>query len=205
MNSILFIVVIISSIWVYIDARSIGAKKGLTKGLFDIGPFGWALCCLLFWIIAFPAYLIKRGDIKRAVASNEESESKPKRDLKRCPFCGEEIQKQAVFCRFCKKELTETEQLHHTRSGSLIDYGKVHSGISQKEKGMKFLKDGNYAEAVNAFTQAIQELSPSEIYYARGVAYSKLNRQADMLSDIKTAAMLGSTKAKAALDKVKNK
>lgn len=62
------LVVIISSIWVYIDAKKIGAKKGLFNGGFlDLNPGGWAFCCLFFWLISFPLYLIKRGDIKLAV------------------------------------------------------------------------------------------------------------------------------------------
>jgi len=63
------VVVLISSIGVYFDAKTIGARKGLSKGFFDLGPGGWCFACLLFWIIGFPAYLISRGKIKRLTAS----------------------------------------------------------------------------------------------------------------------------------------
>jgi hypothetical protein len=47
-----------------------GAKKGLIKGMFDLGPFGWAVVTLLLWIVGFPAYLAKRGEIKRLASGN---------------------------------------------------------------------------------------------------------------------------------------
>lgn len=75
MNSFVWIVVIVSSIWVYFDARSIGARKDLVPGFFNLGPLGWALCCLLIWIIAFPAYLIKRDTIKQAANGDESGQT----------------------------------------------------------------------------------------------------------------------------------
>jgi len=66
----MWLIVIVSSIWVYFDAKSIGARKDLVPGFFNLGPVGWALCSLLIWIIAFPAYLIKRSDIKNAAEGN---------------------------------------------------------------------------------------------------------------------------------------
>lgn len=57
--------VIISSIWVYFDAKSIGVKKGLVAGLADMGPGSWAAGCLVLWIVFFPFYLVKRGEFKR--------------------------------------------------------------------------------------------------------------------------------------------
>jgi hypothetical protein len=50
---------------VLIDAKKIGVKKGQIKGLADIGPWGWFFVCLLLWIIGFPLYLLKRGELKR--------------------------------------------------------------------------------------------------------------------------------------------
>lgn len=59
-------VIIISSIWVFVDAKKIGVKKGLIKGVCDMGPATWLLVSLLLWIIAFPAYLIKRPEFIKA-------------------------------------------------------------------------------------------------------------------------------------------
>jgi hypothetical protein len=65
MQAIVGLIVIITSIWVLIDAKKIGVKKGQIKGLADIGPWGWFFVCLLLWIIGFPLYLLKRGELKR--------------------------------------------------------------------------------------------------------------------------------------------
>ena len=69
MDIIILLIVIATSIWVLVDAKTIGVKKGQIKGLFNLGPVGWFLCCLLFWIIAFPCYIAKRGQYKQIKAS----------------------------------------------------------------------------------------------------------------------------------------
>lgn len=65
MGVIIWLTVIASSIWVLVDAKSIGVKKGQIKGVGNIGPWGWFFVCLLLWIIGFPFYLYKRGEYKR--------------------------------------------------------------------------------------------------------------------------------------------
>ncbi len=62
---IVFLVVLGTSIWVYSDAKAIGVKKGQLKGACDMGPAGWAIACLLLWIVGFPIYLAKRPELKR--------------------------------------------------------------------------------------------------------------------------------------------
>ncbi len=54
-----------SSLWVYFDAIKRGVKKGPTAGLFNMDPIGWLLSCLGMWLIAFPAYLIKRSSSEK--------------------------------------------------------------------------------------------------------------------------------------------
>ena len=54
-----------TSIWVLFDAKTIGVRKGLVKGFFDMGRWGWFFSCLMVWIIAFPIYVAKRGEFKR--------------------------------------------------------------------------------------------------------------------------------------------
>ena len=66
MGAIMFLVVIATSIWVLIDAKSIGVKKGQIAGMGNMGPVGWFFVCLLFWIIGFPFYLAKRNEFKKA-------------------------------------------------------------------------------------------------------------------------------------------
>jgi len=72
-----FSVVFGTSVWVLIDSRNIGIKKGTTKGFFNMGPTGWFLACLLCWIAAFPIYLIKRREHLLAVAAGEDHGGTP--------------------------------------------------------------------------------------------------------------------------------
>jgi hypothetical protein len=70
MNTIISIIIIATSIWVYFDAKKIGVKKSgekaqTGKGALNMGPLGWAICSLLLWIIMFPLYLIKRPSLKK--------------------------------------------------------------------------------------------------------------------------------------------
>jgi len=65
----MLILIVITSIWVYFDARLIRARSGLVKGVFNLEPSTWMLICLLFWIFAFPGYLINRKRIKDATGS----------------------------------------------------------------------------------------------------------------------------------------
>ena len=57
-------VVAITGIWVYLDAtkNKIGKIKD-NSGMFNMSAGEWAIVTMLLWIIAFPAYLIKRGDL----------------------------------------------------------------------------------------------------------------------------------------------
>ena len=64
MDALVWLVVIVTSIWVFVDARKIGVKKGQVQGLANLSPGGWLVACLLLWIIAFPVYLFKRSQFK---------------------------------------------------------------------------------------------------------------------------------------------
>ena len=70
-----FLVVVGTTVWVWIDSRNIGIKKGSTKGFFNMGPTGWFLACLLCWIVAFPVYVIKRREHLLTVADGSERSS----------------------------------------------------------------------------------------------------------------------------------
>lgn len=64
-QSVTWIVVIVSSLWVLSDARAIGIRKGQVRGLGNLSPAGWFLACLLLWMPAFPYYLYKRRQFQR--------------------------------------------------------------------------------------------------------------------------------------------
>ena len=58
--------VIGTSWWVYEDAQKIGVQPGQLNGsMFEMGPGGWFAGCFLLWIVFFPAYLVKREELKR--------------------------------------------------------------------------------------------------------------------------------------------
>ena len=65
MEGYFWVVVIATSIWVLIDAKTIGVKKGQIEGMGNLAPWGWFFACLLLWIVSFPFYLAKRPEYKR--------------------------------------------------------------------------------------------------------------------------------------------
>lgn len=94
------LIVLPTAVWVLIDATTLKAKKGrLGGGFFDMGVAGWFFSCLLLWIVAFPAYLAKRGEYKRQLALNELPPAD--RGYRKCPDCAESIRVDARKCRFC--------------------------------------------------------------------------------------------------------
>ncbi|MGQ0634582.1 MAG: hypothetical protein ACT4QC_08225 [Planctomycetaceae bacterium] len=82
-----------SSIWVYFDARAIGTRKGRVKGFFDLSPGGWFAFCLLLWIVAFPAYILKRDDLRVAAQLDPPPA--------RCYDCGHSVYRMASCCPNC--------------------------------------------------------------------------------------------------------
>jgi len=71
----MWLIVIGSAIWVLIDAKTIGVKKGLVPGMGNMGPWSWFFVSLLLWIIGFPMYLYYRGKFKLAVAATVDAGS----------------------------------------------------------------------------------------------------------------------------------
>ncbi len=64
---VILLIIAASAIWVLMDAKSIGVRKGLIPGLGNMGPWGWFATTLGLWIIAFPSYLYYRGRFKSAI------------------------------------------------------------------------------------------------------------------------------------------
>lgn len=60
-------IILLTPLFVYLDAQSIGARRGLVSGLADMGPGGWAVACLLLWFVSLPYYLAARPLIQQRV------------------------------------------------------------------------------------------------------------------------------------------
>ena len=69
MAEMFLIIVIATSIWVLIDAKTLGVKKGQIQGMGDMGPWSWFFACLFLWIIGFPFYLAKRPEYKKIMGA----------------------------------------------------------------------------------------------------------------------------------------
>jgi hypothetical protein len=66
MNTPAFLLAFSLALIVGIDAYRIGARRGLVKGVANMGPVSWFLGSLLVGIFTLPLYLIKRSEIKTA-------------------------------------------------------------------------------------------------------------------------------------------
>src|SRR5205085_253131 len=56
-----YIIVILTSIWAGVDSHRLQISSSKKAYSWNNGSLSWLLCCLLIWIIAFPAYLFKRA------------------------------------------------------------------------------------------------------------------------------------------------
>jgi len=72
MFDVVFVVVVVSSIWVGLDARSKRIPIDKKPYSLNNGALAWFLTCLLLWIFGFPYYLVKRS---KAVSSASPSPS----------------------------------------------------------------------------------------------------------------------------------
>lgn len=50
-----------TAIWTFFDARALGIRKDKEKkSFFNMNPVSWAFATLFIWIVAFPAYILRR-------------------------------------------------------------------------------------------------------------------------------------------------
>jgi len=64
-------VVVLSSLWVLADTRSIGVGAGQSGALWNLGSAGWFWACLLLWFPSFFVYLALRPRFKRTQAVHQ--------------------------------------------------------------------------------------------------------------------------------------
>ena len=96
LNEYVWIVVIVSAIWVYMDARELGAGTYDLGGWADAQPWRWAVSVLLLWLIMFPLYLLTRP--KLVVAA-----SPPPPEERRCSTCDRPYPAEYDGCPHCAK------------------------------------------------------------------------------------------------------
>jgi hypothetical protein len=104
--AVVLLVIVATSIWVLVDADSIGVKKGQIQGVGDMGKWSWFFSCLGIWIFAFPFYLSKRNEFKEAAGRGT---GRPRVSPDRsnfCANCGRQVSgPEAKFCRGCGHQL----------------------------------------------------------------------------------------------------
>lgn len=87
------LLVLFSSVWVFIDATRLGVKAGQLTGFKSMGPAGWLFSCLLLWIIGFPYYLSVRPDLKRALPRYPECGGVVVEGARKCLHCGSAVER----------------------------------------------------------------------------------------------------------------
>lgn len=106
MGAVVLLVVVVTSMWVLVDADSIGVKKGQIQGVGDMGKWGWFFSCLGIWIFAFPFYLSKRNEFKEAALRGASTTRVVAGRPNFCANCGRQVSgPEAKFCRSCGQQL----------------------------------------------------------------------------------------------------
>ena len=100
MDNIFWLVLLSTSFWVFFDAKKIGVRKGLISGIADMNPAMWLIACIFLWIVAFPIYLIKRSELKKAAAVMG-AELAGVNGMVFCRGCGKQIHSSAKSCPHC--------------------------------------------------------------------------------------------------------
>ena len=71
-DAVSWIIYIVGVIWIIIDTKKVGIKKGIINGLGNMGRTVWIVATILFWIIAIPLYIFQRKTIIERLNITEE-------------------------------------------------------------------------------------------------------------------------------------
>lgn len=74
----MFAIVVVSAVAVYVDAKRIGARKGLVTGIANNSPGMWAFGVIAMWILVLPIYLANRDKLKTAAAAGRRGDHQPR-------------------------------------------------------------------------------------------------------------------------------
>lgn len=182
MNTYL-VIVIATSIWVLVDAKNIGVKKGQIQGLGNLGPWGWFFACFLLWIVGFPFYLAKRSEFKRInsvqesqnVAGGISQATKGTKGMIKCSGCGGEISPKATTCPQCGHP---NEKAKNLSGGQVLLYIALSGGFiwffagggldREVAKEMRKIENQVAADAVNQYQIAKRQGDPMQICVQAG-------------------------------------
>ena len=110
MYSLLWVIVIGTSIWVGFDSHTLlsqipkDKRKVLSSGA--TSPFVWVLGCFLLWIIAFPWYLSARSKYINYLKGTSSQSIPVSVTVRYCSHCGVKYQGEQNFCHKCGAKLS---------------------------------------------------------------------------------------------------
>jgi hypothetical protein len=84
-------VVLVSSLWVAIDARRNRVPTHGNEYNLNTGAFAWFVGCLLLWIVVFPVYLFRRSGFARGGGEPQSLEEENRQLKKRLARMKEEV------------------------------------------------------------------------------------------------------------------
>lgn len=106
--------VVVTCFWVLVDALVIGIKAlqkppGIHKGFLVHGPAGFFIACVLFWVVGFPAYLVRR---RRHLATFAPRQMGGDGTNVNCPHCSTtlsvsvDLYGRTLVCPSCQNEFS---------------------------------------------------------------------------------------------------
>lgn len=131
---------------------------------------------------------------------NVKQDSLAHENMKKCPFCAEFVKPEAIYCRYCKKNISESD----IENDVTLSQNEVRLSVVEiKNKCTYLIKNNKIDEAINLLTRAINNnMDSHDMLYIRAAAYSKINDKKNMINDLRKASLLGNISAKERLNKI---